>query len=525
MALSAKTRWILILLLLLAAAGGAAVPLLEKSRERDIMEWIESIPGTLKADKVSVSLLNDRVELTGLTGRIEAFAGNSLEVAIEALALEGLERNPGDAAGEVRLAERVLVKNARLVAEEGSTILTGYRSIQWASSSTDGLWLDWKASQRAMAEGEPGEGFVRALLSWRAGFSEGNDAVYEYGGTREASFEHTEMPFSNPGWVLKIGHYQDDPGSLAVGGRNLWTDVELTLDNGAVARMKTLGLDSYVLPEAYLRATLLGTIDAEADPMAVLNLYSAGFSIKNMTASETVITIPDGGSVEIPAVALNFELGGGKFGLSLQSNDVVIPTDALRLWFPEWGQGIDSLGGEPLHLRCNLSLDTPKGEAGMTGLTVDWQHGEKRLWDSVFSMTLTGRTLDAPGALMPIDSSTLALVDAEFEIKDKDLLHFVFQLPIWPSHREGGDAEATEASAARRQSLVEDIEDTAGMFTGGPRAFFDAYASWIRESGTLRVRVKPDTPLALMQAFLFANSDSFSRLNITATHTPPEKQE
>ena len=525
MAVSAKTRWVLILLLL-AAAGGAGVPLLEKSREREIVQFIEAIPGTLKADKVSVSLLNNRVELTGLKGRIEAFAGHPLDVDIEALTLEGLERNPGDTAGEVRLAERVLTKNLRLSTEEGSRILKGYRSLQSTSSSMEGLWVDWNALRRAAAKRELGEDFVRGMLSLRFGASESVGDVVAHGGVTGSDAEALEgSPFENLSMTMRTGRCQSEPYSLTAAGKSFCTDMEIVLGEGPTIHMKTLGLDAFEIPEAAIRADYLGVADLDTDPAAVLNLFSAGFSISNLTASETVIDVPGGGSVEIPAASLSMALGGGKLHLDVQTNDVMVATDVLRLWFPEWGTALDGLGGEPLHLRCNLSLDTPKGEAGMTGLVLDWQHGERRLWDSVLSMTLTGRTLDAPGALMPIDASTLALVEAEFEIRDKDLLHFVFQLPIWPSHRESGDVEEAEAMASRRRSLVEDIEDTAAMFTGGPRDFFDAYARWISESGTLRVRVKPDTPFPLMQAFLLATPDSFGRLNISATHTPPEKQE
>lgn len=526
MAVSGRTRWILFLLVVLFAGAGVGLPLLERIREKEILQYIEEIPGTLKAEQVSVSLLANRVEIAGLSGRVRVFEEDPLDLSIEVLTLDGLNRNAAAGIGESRLAERIRAKNMRLEAPGESRILMGYGSILVAEYALGGLSADYRLFSRAASGRTLGEDFVKAALSLRFGPWVVTDITCVFRGIpgmEEVFAAHPELGGQSS--TLRIGHTQADGHSLIKTGKMLCTDIEHTSADGTVMRTKSASMDGMALPAAVLRISLLGAGEMMKNPASALNVFAEGFSYKNLNAAETLFSMPDGGTVTIPACSLNVAIGGGMLDVRARADDILIAPESVLTLFPEWKPALDALGSAPLRFYLDLNLDFQRDKAGAARLVFDGKGGEKRLGDLDVSFTLNGRALDGPGVLLPLDISGAALSEARIEMHDRNFLHAAFFVPGWMDAPDNNPADTPEAARARRDVLVRKIEEEAASLPQTRRPLLEAYARWVADSGVLRVAIEPKTPFSLFNTLLFHDAGLFDELGVQVMHIPPEKPE
>lgn len=531
MAVSGRTRWFLILPLLVILAAGVSLPLLSHFRAKEVEKWLASIPGNLKAGRVSVGLLQDRLEITGLSGRVSIFEKDPLDISADAIIIEGVNWKAAENAGPSVLAERITVKNSRLEAPQDSRILAGFSSITVADSDTRGFAADYKAFTRAAASGRVGDEFVQALMTLRSGPSTFTDAAYQFKEVVGSSAMRAFLPGLGPqAFSLRIGRGECEQSTLNAMGPFRFDDIEHIEESGVAYRMKTLSADSMKMPPALVGLMFTGMEKLVQDPAISLHLLVQGCAYKNLKAAEVLITFPEAGLITIPDLALNLELGGGALDVKVLANDIETSPQTLHALLPA-GQAVsDALGNDLLRFHLDFALQCDTDEQKNATLDFHWKSGEKRLGDLNLEFSLKGRALNAPGTPLPIDIATTALVHAQLEAKDREFLHFAFLTPAWSSAPENSMDSSPEAAEARRAALLGEIADTAGQLPENRRALLKAYAAWIGQSGVLTIDIRPEKPFPLLEAvsssFLSQfSSNLFDRLNISVIHTPPAKQD
>lgn len=486
---------IVALCLLLVCAGGAYY--VQNSRVHKVQQFIEDIPGTLKADSITVSLIGKKVDIKGLKGSFQPFPNSVYELNIASITLEGLNTKANETPGVVKLVDRLLMHDLSW-SSKGDAIVVLYNEAQYDSLDIQGLWANLGLLKRI--ESPNSKEYMELLQSLRFGPSTGAAC--------KVSWMDRKVPYSENEKVINTVSFASyTAGSYTMHEYGAVEVSDMVYSNGTVTlNMGKLGLASGTNPSFALSSML--------NSYSLLRLLSMvtqeGFCIRGLEITDFEMKMEGmEGAVTAPRLDLDIELTTKELLYHLQSDSLSVPAKAIGKTRPALAflsQSMDSLNLRLLFtMDVNIAADSDWGN-----LDFRLELSEPELGDSLMTMSLRGKQMSGPGALMPFDTSTIGFSEAELKLTDRSFLERMFADA--PGSEKGSGALRRAELAARQRARSEE-----GNVVGD--ALFETLGDFIEQSGTMQmtVKVKEHIPFIMQVLEPEAMQDL---LRVTATHQP-----
>ena len=520
MAAPSKSKWIILVIALVLIAGGASIALLQSSREQTVLDFIETIPGNLKAENVEVGLFDGKITVHGLKGDLTLFEEAPLELSIDLLILDDANLAAEADSGPTQLTGRLHVRNLDIKAPQEKWPLLGYDNFSFMEYSMDELWADY-AKLRPLAGSGKREAFAEALLAMRFGASVMTGFEGEWAGLPEMQNMPGAPAFSRV-TSASVGRIECEPYTLTSFGKIINTDQRFTYANGLTVSMKTSSLDSGAFPAALMRSVIAGDTSAMLDPEETLKIMAQGYVAKGLSCTELVFDIPEAGTLEIPDIGADVELGGGKLALRLKAEEIIVPVSTLQALLPQWDMLFKEIRTPAMTFFNDFVVETVPEAEEMVRVNLLWNIGAKNLGSQSMAVTLLGQANKDPNEILPVKRDTLALTNGRLETHDQDFLRLAFATPLWAPVPENPQDSPQETAKARRDFFIAIIRDLALEAPAQLREMLNVGAAFVEQSGSLVITMEPEIPVALIS---FLNPSVVSFLNIKALHTPPQTED
>lgn len=483
-------------LALVAALAGyfVVIPQLEEKQAAQVAAFIEGLPGTLKADAITVRLLDNQVEVLGLKGDTRYIDGSDMTVDAERISVTGINFDPQ--AGVAELLEEALFRNLNLrittmMPSMGQNLPPELnkpivQNLTLKEVTFKGLRGDYESLRAAVKAGSRKD-MLGCLAST---FSVGLFTVNEYTARVESLVGPVAVSMQSM-TARDAGLLQSGPGSCEA--------VSLSMLGAEVMRIGAMTFDACRIPNIYpalAEARETGDIEAisdalfsgeEGESLAVEGMIMKDFYFK--------LLLPD--PLTAGSIGLDFSLAKNRLAIRKTMEELVIPASMYRNIGMEMAQFADFYG---LPLSIDLVADAE----------FNWQPGRadmafKRLFieDKNLGAASLEATLYAEGEGDSVEAFANGdpnpfLVQAEFMLEDKALLDNVF----------GGEFEAIKAFGLtgegmespedlRNQSVALFEAEMAAFVSDDQKAVGEGLLKLLKAPGKLTVSLHPDGPVAL----------------------------
>ena len=491
-----KILGILACLAVVAALAGyfVVIPQIEEKQAAQVAAFIEELPGTLKADAITVRLLENKVEVLGLKGDTKYIEGSDMTVDVGRITVSGVNFTPGAGVAslvdeadfrdvKLRITTTMAAMGVELPPEMNKPIV---QNLTLKDMTVKGLSGDYERLNAAVKADSRADIYDCLATT----FSVAQITLNEYA-------SHVES-FVGPA-SMSIQSMSAKDASLLKSGPSTCETVSLSMFGAEVMRVGSMRVDLCRMPNVYpalVAAQESG--DAQAMSNALFNLKEGeSFSVEGMVMKDFYFKLLLPEPLTAASVGMDFSLGKDSLAYKQSLEELVIPVSMYRSIGMEVAQFADYYG-QPLSIDAVIDAD------------FRWQPGRadvafKRLF--IEDKGLGAASLSAALYLEGEGDSVEAfadgdprpfLVKADLTLEDKALLANVF----------GGEFEAIKAFGLTGEGMEspEDLRAQAvALFEAQMAAFVSddqkkvgqGVLELLKAPGKLTVTLTPDAPVAL----------------------------
>ena len=503
MAASGRKTWLVIIFVAVCFAAAAAVfyysPLGQYRQEKAIRQFIENIPGSLRADTVTVDPLTNSVELENLSGRVEFFRGMHFDLRVQKLRLEGVNPELAESSGVVKIADHIQIRHLSFSPDAEFGAIMGYSAATVNNQDIAGLWLDWSLLREAGEAGPQSAAFTELLLSLRLGLTIVRDAsitIVSRNGAEPLDADGCIVAVSR----LEMGHY-----SLSGTGQSRCWNYSRIYANGARFSVKELFWTSRSIPSGSLRMMLSGLLSKEnLTRDSSLDMFREGYSLRGFEGSDLLAVAADGQSLRIPMLLLDMDIGHGNLRLNVEVPDVWVSGGLVAEKLSEFDPRLGFLADRRLHLSTLVDWKVEFLSDGQLRLLCHQELHEDKLGSLIMDASFTGPEIAEEGRIFPFALDEIFFEKGSLELKDSGFLKGFF------AHGLDNDGSATRAAMAA------EIKSDQALRPAFMRGAMLRFAAFLEKSGFISIVAESSPPLKL--ADIFKNPSVLESVSLKADY-------
>lgn len=510
-----KKMLILTLALLIMTCGGTFA--LNKMRSNALRSQIAALPGEMTASEVKADLFGNGLEIHGLKGTLTYFKHNPVHVSADFIRLEGLNLNAAQQSGQVKAADKILLRGLSLKFDYGVSGPMGYEEMHTGEMRLNGLWLDVQAFAAAAEKRIDSPELMTALLSLRFGQSVTRDFTGKL-----SSRSLSAQSYNGMRYTVNVAHAEMEPCTMTEYGATRLRDVQYAFENGTKLDMGELTIASGRMPEQLysLAFDLENQAAVERDMLEAL--AGEGLRLDALQAGSLTLTLPEADPIKIAALDADLTLSNEDLHVALKLKDASLPSSLVGLLADEPELYATVLEDRTFVFNSRHDLRFKAGEQDRLEISYEEEVQEKELGSlnhaSAFS-GLQGREIKS----LPDANSALALEKASLRLEDKGLLQILFDLlGADLAKLTAGSMTAQEAGRFLRTQQMTEIR-ALPLPEGSPMAALrDNLAALLEGPGVLSVKLEPEQPLPLMP--LLENPAAIFTLPVQSSFAPAESE-
>ena len=488
MAAPGRNTWLVIIIVAVCFAAAAAVfwysPLGQYQQEKAIRQFIENIPGSLRADTVTVDPHTDSVELENLHGRIEFFRGMHFDVRVQKLRLEGVNQGLAKSSGVVKIADRIQIRHLSFAPDPAFGAIMGYSVATVNNQDIAGLWLDWNLLREAGEAGPQSAAFAELLLSLRLGLTIVRDAsitVVSRNGLDSFDAGGCIVAVSR----LEMGHY-----SLSGTGQGRCWNYSRIYANGARFSAKEIFWTSRSMPSGSLRMMLSGLLDREnLSRDSSLGMLKEGYSLRGLEGSDLLAVAADGQSLRIPELFLDMDIGHGNLRLNVEAPDIWISGGLVAEKLSGFNPGLGFLADRRLHLSALVDWKVEYLSDGQVRLLSHQELHEDKLGSLIMDANFIGPEVAEEERILPFALDAIFFEKGSLELEDRGFLKGFFAHGL------------TDDGSAARAAMAAEIKNNQALRPAFMRGAMVRFAAFLEKSGFISIVAECSSPLKLADIF------------------------
>lgn len=458
------------------------VPMWERSQAKNIQDFLTSLPGDVKAEKVDVSFFGSSVTISNLTASFSFMPGMNYSLKIAKAEAAGVSLSAAKTMSVTTLADSLSISDFSFessiedIVQKGVLKEMSLRNIRMNL----GALVDSVQNKKGFA----------ALFSSLASLQIGHLAYVDY---------VVSMDFGMSPLVISIASVEGkDVGLLKCGPMSL-NDTKAKFMGKDVFSLQNMSVSRVSVPD-FFTPLLAFEDNPYMMQMQMPGILQQKFSQEPMIMEGFVLKgLYVGGFIDTPVTmesfSMDLNIGGDAIIIKSATNSLVLPPLVLEQMGSEWrsfakvyGKALDLSG--MMDLQFVMNGDTVN--IAFTGEGSDKNLGNGQA-DWVLSLPAAGaKTIfDAMGRATPfIHSASLHLVDT-------GMLAAMFDASYDYESRWGTEEGINSGADMRRMAAEECFEEAREAGTKEHAAVLNGFGTFLQKGGTLDIKVTTSKPVSM----------------------------